>query len=272
MADRDPPVSEMMSSKQPSSPPSKRPKLKGASSSWTHSNSPRSDSRSTTNLTYNPRDSLLEYILDPVSCKDASEVITHSDSWVLIKDRYPKATVHFLLLSRNPKSYTQHPFKAFQDEEFLAAAREEVIKARKIAASELRRIHGSYSATEKPRIDVMKSDDPPDELPPGRDWEKDIRIGVHAYPSMNHLHIHVFSRDMHSPRLKHRKHYNSFNTPFLVGLEDFPLAEDDGRWDPGKEGYLAWEFVCWRCGKKFENKFAQLKAHLDEEFEAWRVE
>ena len=96
--------------------------------------------------------------------------------------------------------------------------------------------------------------------------------GVHAGPSMNHLHIHVLSVDRESPCLKHRKHYNSFATPFFIPIEDFPLADDDRRRHPGQEGFLKQDFKCWRCGKNFENKFARLKEHLTEEFKAWREE
>jgi aprataxin len=29
---------------------------------------------------------------------------------------------------------------------------------------------------------------------------------------------------------------------------------------------------CWRCEENFGNKFARLKVHLDDEFEAWKKE
>lgn len=106
-------------------------------------------------------------------------------------------------------------------------------------------------------------------LPKGRDWSKEVKVGVHAHPSMNHLHIHVLSVDRFSECMKHRKHYNSFATDFFVPLEDFPLAEDDVR---RKQEYLNQDLKCWRCGKNFGNKFARLKEHLAEEFEEWRKE
>ena len=110
-------------------------------------------------------------------------------------------------------------------------------------------------------------------LPKGRDYSLEIRTGVHAHPSMSHLHVHVLSRDMHSPCVKHKKHYNSFNTPFFVPLADYPLAEDDVRRDTRyQNGNLSSEFVCWRCGGRFGNRFAELKRHLDDEFESWRRE
>jgi aprataxin len=233
---------------------------------------PQHGGRANHGVVQGSRDELLEYILNPDTTRGISEVIYSNDSWVLIKDAFPKASLHFLLLPRDPEFYTLHPFQAFKNERFLAAAQDEVRRALEIAASELRRLHGSYSAADKIRRDLILSDNPPDELPPGRDWLKELRVGVHAYPSMNHLHIHIISRDMHSARMKHRKHYNSFNTPFFVPLDDFPLDQDDKRWDPSKEEYLKMDFECWRCGRLFGNRFRVLKDHLDKEFEEWRME
>lgn len=169
------------------------------------------------------------------------------------------------------------------------------------------------------------------QVPPGRDWESEVLVGVHTHPSMNHLHVHVLSRDRHSERMKHRKHYNSFATPFFVPVEEFPLRSGDARWgalhggwrgarerlaglgvdvdvDVGADGrgggagadacagteseeegkdsddqqdsrtpekledYLSRDLACWRCGRNFGNQFARLKAHLGEEFEAWKRE
>ena len=150
--------------------------------------------------------------------------------------------------------------------------KQEVARVKSLAASELRRRYGKYSALEKPRNEALDADPAPNILPPGRDWEKSLMSGIHAGPSMNHLHIHVLSVDRESPCLKHRKHYNSFATPFFIPLEDFPLADDDKRRQPGREGFLKQDFKCWRCGKDFGNKFARLKEHLSEEFKAWREE
>lgn len=107
-------------------------------------------------------------------------------------------------------------------------------------------------------------------LPPGRDWDAEIVAGFHTHPSMNHLHIHILSRDMHSTCMKHKKHYLSFNSSFLVQMEEFPLAEGSERFNPGN--WPNWEMKCWRCGKGFGNKFARLKEHLDEGFEGWKRE
>lgn len=215
------------------------------------------------------RDGLGAYIAQPESYP-SNVVVNHCEDFVAIYDMFPKSSLHLLLLPRDPTKTHLHPFDAFEDVEFLTKVRTEVYKLRTLAAAELRRKYGKVSAQEQARQAALTAEPAPEELPAGRDWEKEIMCGVHAVPSMNHLHVHVIAVDRYSERLKHRKHYNSFATPFFVPIEDFPLAIDDVRRNPTREGYLKRDFVCWRCGEEFGNKFTQLKAHLEKEFEEWR--
>jgi aprataxin len=184
---------------------------------------------------------------------------------------FPKSSLHLLLLPRDESKTRLHPFDAFEDTEFLEKVKAETRKLRTLAAGELRRKYGKDSEQEQARQAALSADPPPNELPQGRDWEQEIMVGVHAVPSMNHLHVHVLSVDRYSDRLKHRKHYNSFSTPFFVPIEDFPLAEDDIRRKPTEEGYLKRDFICWRCSKVFGNRFAELKQHLSQEFKEWKT-
>ncbi|KAK3307272.1 HIT-like domain-containing protein [Chaetomium strumarium] len=217
------------------------------------------------------RGALVEYIDHPE--RFPAQVIRATPYTVLIKDAFPKATIHLLLLPRSPAHYLLHPHTAFADPAFLAMMREEAAEAAKLAAAELARQLGSFSATSRARSEAMDRGVSYDQLPPGRDYSKDIRVGIHAHPSMAHLHVHVISRDMRSERLKHKKHYNSFNTPFFVPLADYPLAEDDVRRETGyQNANLSKGLVCWRCGREFGSQFKALKSHLEEEFEAWRAE
>ncbi|CAI4210235.1 unnamed protein product [Parascedosporium putredinis] len=197
------------------------------------------------------RDGLGVYLVRPES-HPATSVIYHNADFVAVNDIYPKSSAHTLLLPRDPTRSAQHPFEALQDPEFLAAVRAEVAKLTSLTAKELQRRFGATSAAEARR--------------------QAIKVGIHAHPSMSHLHIHVLSREMFSPSLKHRKHYNSFNTPFFVDINDFPLADDDPRLDPDRERYLRRDMVCWRCGKNFRNQFKALKDHLQVEFEEWKHE
>lgn len=228
---------------------------------------------SKSNGTYFPgRMGLGAYLGKPESFP-GSRVIYHTPDFVVIHDMFPKATVHTLLLPRSSSHNLLHPFDAFDDREFLEKVRSEAAKLKILAAKELQRQLGSYSKIEAAREAILNGDiEAEGNLPPGRDWIKEILCGIHAVPSMSHLHVHVLSRDMHSDCVTHRKHYNSFQTPFLVDLDDFPLEKNDPRRDTKKAGYLQREFTCWRCGKKFGNQFKKLKDHLGEEFEEWKRE
>ncbi|CAK7270564.1 aprataxin-like protein [Sporothrix epigloea] len=249
----------------------------------------------------------------------ADRVISYSDDFVSIHDKYPKASVHCLLLPRDPAVYKEHPIVLLSRRDakgvaFLEAVRAEAEKLRAVVGAELRRRYGQFSAADAAREAVLRGDSEASEgrLPEGRDWTKDVVVGVHARPSMSHVHVHVFSRDLHSDKMRHRKHYNSFSTPFLVRLDEFPLDPDDPRQPYAKrvqgglttlsaesahdadddasesgedsrgidargesEGaqhrldYLESDLQCWRCGRRFGNRFQELKRHLQSEFEAW---
>jgi len=108
-------------------------------------------------------------------------------------------------MPRNAKVSAMHPFEALEDPEFLAGVRVAASKIKTTAAKELQKKFGKFSRQEERRQAVLNGlielDDDED-LPAGRDWEKEIRIGIHTHPSMSHLHIHVISRDMFSESLK----------------------------------------------------------------------
>lgn len=222
---------------------------------------------------FRSRDGLGVYLVNPASFP-SSRVIYHNKDFVAVNDRYPKSSIHTLLLPRSAKHNKLHPFEALGDPDFLSAVQKEVLKLKALVAKELRRQYGKTSQSDAKRQAILDGEAEPEggELPPGRRWEDEVLSGIHAHPSMNHLHVHVLSRDMFSESMKHRKHYNSFNTSFLIDVADFPLAEDDPRRHPTRQGYLQKELVCWRCGKSFGEKFKALKEHLAEEFESWKRE
>ena len=219
---------------------------------------------------FSGRNGLGAYLANPSSRPDR-EILFFDSSFVAIPDLYPKATVHALLLVRDLEKSMKHPLVALNDEALLAEVKKGAERLKKLVASELRRRFGSVSAQEKVRREAMDTAESGDvELPRGRDWEKEVIVGVHAGPSMTHLHVHVLSRDMHAECLRHRKHYNSFTTPFFVGLDEFPLGEEEVRRKlEGRAGWLQSGFICWRCGENFGARFKQLKEHLEEEYKDW---
>ena len=67
------------------------------------------------------------------------------------------------------------------------------------------------------------------------------------------LHCHVISGDLVSPCMKHKKHWNSFATPFFIPLRDAAaaLASPAGRLaldDAAAEALLRRDLRCHRCG------------------------
>ena len=253
----------------------KKPDKHSNSRKVPHSNTPQADPA--LNTTFYGRDGLGAYIASPESFP-TSRVIYHDEHFVVIKDLFPKASVHLLLLPRDPSKQLLHPFDAFEDQTFLKEVQSQVRKLRLLVAKELRRLYGKYSAQDQKRQKAIEDSDPDvdyensADVPPGRDWSQSIISGIHLGPSMKHLHVHVLSIDRHSECMRHRKHYNSFSTPFLVDVEDFPLDKDDKRRHPGRERYLDRDLKCWRCGREFGNKFARLKQHLEEEYNEWKKE
>jgi len=227
----------------------------------------KTDSRTSRTLKAG-RDGLAAYTRDPESFP-SSRVVYYNDKFVVINDLFPKSSVHLLILPRNTQKNILRPQEAFDDAVFLAECKEEEKRVRALVASELRRKHGKYSAAERQRTAALEGDDPPSELPPGRDWNSEVISGIHANPSMNHLHIHVMSRDMMSQCLKKTNHYLSFTTDFFVGLDQFPLSNNDYR---RHYRHFQDDMICWRCGKNFKRKLASLKEHLDKEIVEWRSE
>jgi aprataxin len=249
------------------------PKVKVPSSSTpTIPQKPHASQLNPTSGIFGRRNGLGAYLKDPGSY-NKNTVLYYNADFAAINDLFPKSSVHTLLLPRNDDRNLKHPFDAFEDAAFLESVKVEVEKLKGHVAEELRRRYGRFSAQERERELAMDADPPPDELPAGRDWLKSVKSGVHAHPSMNHLHVHVMSVDRISECLTNKTHYNSFNTPFLVNVDDFPLAQDDDRRKDGPlREWLKGDMQCWRCGRDFGNKFVNMKEHLLEEFEAWKKE
>ncbi|KAG6854329.1 hypothetical protein C0991_008224 [Blastosporella zonata] len=105
----------------------------------------------------------------------------------------------------------------------------------------------------------------------------DIWTGFHAAPSMSHLHLHVLSADLHSERMKSKKHYNSFHPKvgFFLDINEVLSwfdAEDSyfnsmAKLEPKPyEALLKEDLACFYCGSSMKN-IPALKAHLEEELD-----
>ncbi|XP_069956281.1 aprataxin [Cherax quadricarinatus] len=116
------------------------------------------------------------------SMNDPDLVVESDERMVIIKDKYPKARYHFLVI---PKLNVPN------------------LKSLKREQSELLRYMEEQSrllAAKYPQVE--------------------FRYGYHAIPSMSQLHLHMISQDFDSPCLKTKRHWNSFNTRYFLDSAD----------------------------------------------------
>jgi len=128
---------------------------------------------------------LLPYIKNPEANKEF--VIYHDNDIVAIKDKFPKARVHILLLPR----------QAFVDYSQLTIEHVPTINNLKQKGLSLQK-------------DYIE-----------KDPKLSFRMGFHALPSMRYIHMHLISQDFDSPTLKTKKHWNSFTTDYFIDIDDF---------------------------------------------------
>jgi len=71
---------------------------------------------------YDRRDELHHYIAHPEKFPNA--IVYASDDFVVVRDKFPKAIIHWIILTRNEKIMKIHPTKAFEDEAFKNQVRQ----------------------------------------------------------------------------------------------------------------------------------------------------
>ncbi|PSN39836.1 Aprataxin [Blattella germanica] len=109
---------------------------------------------------------------------DPALKVKEDDKIVIIKDKYPKAKYHFLIL---PKA----------DISSLAKVSKEQLNLLKHMDEQGHKLAEKYS-------------------------DSHFKLGYHAEASMSRLHLHVISDDFRSACLKTKKHWNTFTTDFFV--------------------------------------------------------
>lgn len=111
------------------------------------------------------------------SMKDPNSIIKNTEKVVVIKDKYPKAKVHYLVLPH-----------------------EEINSIYKLNKSHISLLEEFGNIFKE-----LKEEN-----------ESELRAGFHAIPSMQRMHMHVISTDMISTSLKTKIHWNSFCTKFFI--------------------------------------------------------
>ncbi|ODV63029.1 DNA 5'-adenosine monophosphate hydrolase [Ascoidea rubescens DSM 1968] len=202
------------------------------------------------------RSALNCYIKHPE--KYPNDVLYYDSDFTVVYDKYPKAQVHLLVLPRDLIKTTQSPFlvfnykndpdKVFQNQLLLC-----IEKTKPIAIQQL----------------VIKF---PFLIQQSLNFDEYFKVGFHAIPSLSNLHVHVISKDNLSERLKTKKHYISFNSPFLLNLYDLIKNNALNQRDINSDEFfniakemkkiMAQDMKCWKCGLNFRNDFKKLKDHL----------
>jgi len=188
------------------------------------------------------RFALETYLKSPELYQD--NVIYYDENFVVIKDKFNKSIIHYLILPRDIRVTKEHPLIAFEDEKLKAETEKVIAKVKKMVLEKL-----------KKEFNIEET-------------EKFIQVGVHSVPSMANLHVHVMTKDFNSEKMKNKKHYNSFTTDFFVKFEDLPLNKEDKRLDKHEAELLVKksDMRCVYCGQNFKNKFVELKKHITMEF------
>lgn len=214
------------------------------------------------------------YIDEPHKHRDL--VLFYDDTALIVRDMYPKAKYHYLVIPRSAKITHKHPYDVFdRDPGLYETIFQYVEKAKDMI---MQKVHENN--------DLASSSMSPTEY-----RTNFLRAGVHAAPSLANLHIHVISQDFHSPRLKHKKHYNSFTTLFFVLYDDlephiysspqsYGYASDSDASEESEHDspqlirdqhqlnkiIAESPMLCSYCRADFGKGFSRLKLHLEMEY------
>ncbi|KAL7533906.1 hypothetical protein ACHAXR_005521 [Thalassiosira sp. AJA248-18] len=173
-------------------------------------------------------------------------VLFKNEKYVCTYDKFPKAKYHVLLMRRknNQKSGDLSHIQTLNDLEpnHLHELQEFHEMGRNIA-SRLQDFHTANSTNESTNKPPMT-----------------MKIGYHALPSLEPLHLHIISSDMDSPCVTTRKHIISFTSPiFFVTPESLEKHLESAFVDnlrlsvrsEGAENVLTYTpMACPRCKRK----------------------
>jgi len=182
-----------------------------------------------------------------------------------ILDKYPKSSVHALLLARQPglDAVSQLTGRELPLLMHMRAVALDYIQRKHTAGLVTQQQQGQGTQGEAAQhADGEGASSPSSSsssMPPG--WQ----LGFHSLPSMAQLHLHILTDDFNSEWLKTKKHWNSFTSPFFLPLDDVIVTlqqQGSVRVDKAQaEGLLKQGVVCHKCALQLPN-MPQLKVHL----------
>ncbi|NXY46753.1 APTX protein, partial [Ceuthmochares aereus] len=163
------------------------------------------------------------------SMQDPKMQVYKDEKTVVIKDKYPKARYHWLILPWDPIS-----------------------SLKSVTRDHLELLEHMHAVGQK-MIGWC----------PDRE-SLDFRLGYHAIPSMSQLHLHVISQEFDSPALKTKKHWNSFTTDYFLNSQDvIEMVKSKGKVivKDNVSELLKLPLRCHRCKQQLST-VPQLKEHL----------
>ncbi|KAM0753070.1 hypothetical protein T439DRAFT_311739 [Meredithblackwellia eburnea MCA 4105] len=203
-------------------------------------------------------------LADPRKDLPAGVHLISDDYTVAIFDGYEKAKYHFLVMPREPFKYTNESGAP------LIVPPKDLVTLNALLRSShalpvLRSLQKAGSTVKAMIQDEMLKDE---------GWVWDVQVGFHAVESMKqvHVHLHVISSDLISPKLKNKKHYNSFHPEigFFLHLEDVLEQVEQGSIPSVSEStynsMLKDPLVSFYPGKREFKTIPQLKEHLESEW------
>ncbi|KAG1743902.1 HIT-like domain-containing protein [Suillus lakei] len=189
-----------------------------------------------------------------------SILLSHSETCLTVFDAFPKSIFHLLVIPRiKPPLSVRH----------LADLRSLLRCEKSIAKGMLMNLNEEANNVKKMiEEEMMKR----------YKFKWEIWMGFHPISSMEHLHLHVLSADLYSPKMKLKKHYNSFHPSlgFFLHMKDVlswfdaepsyyqrMIKLDASQYEPLLKDS---DLCCWRCDRALES-MPRLKAHLHDEFD-----
>jgi aprataxin len=189
-----------------------------------------------------------------------SILLSHSETCLTVFDAFPKSVFHFQVLPR-----IRPPLSARHLTDLRSLLRCEKSIAKEVLMNLNEEANNVKKMIEEEMMKMYKFK-----------WE--IWTGFHPISSMEHLHLHVLSADLYSPKLKLKKHYNSFHP----SLGFFLHLKDVLSWFDAVPSYYQsmiklnashyesllkdGDLCCWRCDRALVS-MPKLKAHLHDEFD-----
>ncbi|CAH01478.1 DNA 5'-adenosine monophosphate hydrolase [Kluyveromyces lactis] len=189
---------------------------------------------------------LRPYVLCP---ERLPEVLYFDDIATIIHDKFPKSEEHFLVLPRSHKISNSHPTTI--DNGIKVQLQWHIDWAKRFCWTQFIKKYDIKDISLKEKEAFLANF---------------VQSGVHSTPSMANTHIHVMTRDFHSKKLKHKKHFNSFNSPFFIPWDELPVLDLPGDKELSERYIKNFEMICPYCSTNFKNRFAKLKEHLADEF------